>query len=494
MFGERIMSTPLCDPEADEFFEGIYEYGDLLNRNMDATFISTLRYLLYHRIDDKTGIDLRLSLYERNDNSIINIINNAAITSNVASPKSYSQHLKNDIVICNFYHFSGNKNFLKCYKNDGLFKTLDQQGFRELHDLALFVNKNAHIESLFYINENRSTTIILTEGITLKAWHLMQSLIPRLVPWYFEETPLTEDEKNFLYTLSTNPDADAYKKCLYDFASRLNLRDSRIKRLLKDFESKRKEKEIGELELQIISFRNEIDRILERYKHLIHDIEDAATRKDGLKFQLENSKDMDSELINYLTCNKHVNLHRVTDNTFEIGVTTTLENYDPDLYDRMSKNRNSAIFKCYPVSEITFSKEEIRKRFLDAIFGDDPILKIKIKAGFELNFAFKSVNAIEQPVEYEDGYLYNPHLKIHHCIGNNRPEINQCLINSDYVGAIEQCIASAKNMNFAEGSITVSPFFRWLFDKNCEKVILMPDGTSKTPKEAYEWLLTEEVN
>lgn len=476
MFGERIMSTPLCDLEANEFFDQIQSTGLTGFAWYDETFISTLRYLLYSRIKDNESVLLK---YSAGNVGLFCFPKNTYFNKNATN---------GNIVIIN-----AKVSLNEFMSSDNSYKCLVREEYREQRDLSLFIKNKCHVEPLIFINKRLKNTVIFINGLTLKVWHLLQSLIPRLVPWYFEETPLTEDEKKFLYTLSTNPDADAYKKCLYDFATKLNLRDSRIKRLLKDFESKRKEKEIGELELQIISFRNEIDRILEKYKHLIHDIEDAATRKDGLKFQLENSKDMNSELINYLTCNKHVNLHRVTDETFEIGVTTTLENYDPDLYDRMSKNRNSAIFKCYPVSEITFSEEETRKRFLDAIFGDDPVLKIKIKAGFELNFVVKSVDAIEQPVEYEDGYLYNPHLKIHHCIGNNRPEINQCLINSDYVGAIEQCIASAKNMNFAEGSITVSPFFRWLFDKNCEKVILMPDGTSKTPKEAYEWLLNEEV-
>lgn len=478
MFGERIMSTPLCDPEADEFFKQIQKSGLSGYAWYDETFISTLRYLLYSRIKEEENIY---------------IIHSSGV--NVKLPRdSHSGEdtttAQSKIVIRNM---SDSHSLNEFKNNDKCYKYLLREGYREQKDLSLFVKNKCHVDSLIFINKNFKSTVIFVNGITLKAWHLMQSLIPRLVPWFFEETPLTEDEKQFLYTLSTNPDADAYKNYLCNFASKLNLRDSRIKRLLKDFESKRKEKEIGELELKIISFQNEIDRILERYKHLIHDIEDAATRKDGLKFQLENSKDIDSELINYLTCNKHVNLHRVTDMTVEIGVTTTLENYDPDLYDRMSKNRNSAIFKCYPVTELTFSEEETRKRFLDAIFGDDPVLKIKIKAGFELDFVGKSVYPIESPVEYENDYLYNPHLRIHHCIGNNRPEINQCLINSDYVGAIEQCIASAKNMNFAEGSMTVSPFFRWLFNKNCEKVILMPDGTSKTPKEAYEWLMTEEV-
>jgi hypothetical protein len=160
----------------------------------------------------------------------------------------------------------------------------------------------------------------------------------------------------------------------------------------------------------------------------------------------------------------------------------------------MTNNENSHLFCGYTATEDAFSDRLARKKFLDAVFGEDAVLKIKVRSFFRLDLRgeVSTIKAYNYPPEYA-GYLTNPHFYFFACIGNNEPVINERLLKGDYIGAIEQCVSSGKNLNLAEGAQTVAPFLAQVFAAGCGAIILTPDGVSCTPKEAYEWLTAQEA-
>ena len=80
----------------------------------------------------------------------------------------------------------------------------------------------------------------------------------------------------------------------------------------------------------------------------------------------------------------------------------------------------------------------------------------------------------------------NPHIDVYGCMGNYLGTINNLLVERNYVAAIEQCIASAKSLNFGDG-VVIGRFAEDI-RRTGRSCIELPDGTMKTPKDAVRWL------
>ena len=358
-------------------------------------------------------------------------------------------------------------------------------GYEDLKDLGVFISKQG-VPVKFFINRTSKRVHIITATMNIRLWHLIQSLVSRFLPWYFESNPLDEKEKALVRSL-TEKTSDNYEALIEEFASKYDFRTQKIKSFMKDFSKKLYETRLFEVKGVINNKEYEIAQNLARYSQLLKEIEDARIRLCGLETLMDKDTG-DNELVDYLISNKHINPISMTDGRLEIIADTVINNYDPDLYERMAKNNDSYLFRGYSPTAPQFADKNIRKEFLDAIFSDE-ILRIKVCAYYKLYISgdVSTTQRYPYPAEYKD-FLMNPHFEFHACIGNNRTPIINSLKKGDYIGAISQCQSSAGNLNLAEGSQTVAPFLGNLFAKDCKKVILLPDGTSVTPTEAYEWL------
>ncbi len=83
----------------------------------------------------------------------------------------------------------------------------------------------------------------------------------------------------------------------------------------------------------------------------------------------------------------------------------------------------------------------------------------------------------------------NTHIDRYACLGNYNTEINRMLQNGNYIGAIEQCVASCKSLNWAD--ITVMRTFMetmWGNSVYSNRCIELPDGRVVNPADAIHWL------
>ena len=80
-------------------------------------------------------------------------------------------------------------------------------------------------------------------------------------------------------------------------------------------------------------------------------------------------------------------------------------------------------------------------------------------------------------------------------MGNYSATINQLLKDNDYIGAIEQCIASCKSLNFGDSTV-MEEFMLRLYGISDQHVnircIELPNGEVVTPKNAVKWLREQE--
>jgi hypothetical protein len=83
-------------------------------------------------------------------------------------------------------------------------------------------------------------------------------------------------------------------------------------------------------------------------------------------------------------------------------------------------------------------------------------------------------------------YFPNPHIQSFGCIGSYAGKFQEYIQKRDYVGAIDQAIVSARNLNFYDSTV-ISSFGRD-FSRTSIKCLERTDGKLLTPKEAIKEL------
>ena len=489
MFTKELFNLTLTSNIAAEVFPNICgsAYGS------DNSFLATLRAILAPRMtnDDKLWLDVRtkngrsILINDRNDSEIVAEL--------VCEHMTGGKFEDNTIFVCGL---NGTENW-----NTSVIKSVDNsfakdfKNFQELKDIRVFVDRQINANIRFYINSEDRSVVIFAADLNIKIWHFIQSFIPRYFPWYFEpkEKHLADYEKTLLKSLILKT-AKSYEQTIESFTLKYDFRSKKIKGLVGGLEKRSKKKQLDVVRRNIADQENKIERIMNDYTHLIQNMQDYKIRESGLMWQMEHSAD-DNELVDYLIHNKHINILSVSDDAIEIIIGTTIDNYDADLCERMVKNTDSFMYDGYTVTNEVFANVEARQKLIKALFGDDAILGAKVCAYYKLGLSGK-VSVTQKynypKPEYED-FLTNPHFYFFACIGTYRSCINDALRKGDYLGAIEQCVISAQTLNMTEGSQTVAPFMGQIFNSN-KAIIKMPDGTSLTPTEAYNWLVSQEQN
>ena len=230
--------------------------------------------------------------------------------------------------------------------------------------------------------------------------------------------------------------------------------------------------------------------LMEEYSNIIDRIDDMNLREAGLR-QLIDGADEESELVDYFQANKSLIPIGTEGTRFRFIVKSYLDSFDPEQYIAMAKRDRSHMFEGYTVRNETFRGRMPRKKLMDAIFSEEPLMRVKMCAFYVIDTrgSVDSRSGYTYPPECSDR-IPNPHLQYHDCLGNHARFIMERLKDGDTIGAIEQCVSSSKSVNLGEG-ITVTKFLSDLFNSNA-KVIELNDGTSVTPVEALRWLEKQE--
>lgn len=356
--------------------------------------------------------------------------------------------------------------------------------FHEAKDLAAFVMNRSRCNARFYINEHDRTTLILFDGLTVPTYHLIQSLTPRLFPWFFTELPLDEVEMSLLDSLTRTTAAD-YEYILVQLADRFDFREFVIKQIVGNFEKSGRIEEIENTKHEIENYRSSIRDLERRYQDYIQRIDNLNMTLNGQEMALQSASDC-SELVDYFVCNRNLDPTYVDGRRLSFTVKTFLEVFDPEQYRTYIGKTNSFLYTGYEYPN-QFESIAVRRKFMDAIFSDDPVLRVKVCANYRIDLRgiADAVQWYEYGAEFND-YVPNPHIQHYACLGNYRSYIQRMLQEGNVIGAIEQCIASAKSLNFAEAH-TVRYFLTDVFNSKTN-IIRLPDGSDVTPIEALEYI------
>lgn len=482
MFKTGITSTPLTTDAANSYFQNIVgqKYGG------DNSFLATLRALVAPRIKEGERIELIFGRSDYNSSTIRGVSANSVCT---AICGGYSPcDVTGQIVVHSFTSDResniANMEVLK----ENLSSIYD--GYHMLEKVTEFYRKSFRVDC--YINPELKNVMVFVDNLDNKKLHYLQVSILAFLPWYFNPAEgVSQVEMELIYSLrETSP--DKYEDCLAKIAEQYDFRTGRIRQLLEGFELRYERMEVDRTKEKIVSTDEEINRLNNAIGALLTKRNEICIRLMGLEQKIANGGE-DSEIMDYFICNNRLYLEHVTDTDMYFCVSDYLEYFDREMAERAIDNERSFV---YSGGHRGSGGEKMKKLLREIFVSDTPRLKIKFCAAyrFDLNGSVGTQGAHSFPHEFRD-CMPNPHIDRWNCMGNYTTTINQLLQNRDYIGAIEQCVASCKSLNW--GDSTVMETFMstmWGGSGYNNRCIELPDGSVVKPSDAIKWLEQQEAD
>lgn len=484
MFRDVIRRTPFTTSEASTFFENInaeaYQH--------DVTVGATFRALLEPRVPKDESVQIRFASgnYSRSRMERcepIEFIRDIVHAGNVGNGEVWFYSLNS--------YAEDNKAVLELLESHF---TEAYTEWQQLGNIREFYRKQFY--TICFVHPVKKSVIIFVDALDVKKLHLLLCSMPAFLPWYFNsDTGITEQELALLKSLREKTSAN-YLQILQEMSLKYDFRTLRIRNLLDGFETRYERNELDRVNTEISNTYQYMEDLNAQYSQYLRSIRDLQIKAMGLEAKINGAQESgESEIMEYFLCNKSVLLEDVSNDYMTFVTKTYLEFFDEDLAQRMIDNRNSVIYKPNGRACNNYIPADDMKKLMTAIFIDQT-LKIKFCAAYTFgltgNVCAKS--NYSYPIELNDR-MPNTHIDCYSCLGSYEVHINKALRENNYIGAIEQCIASGKSLNFGDGTVMgrfIKRFYGLEGDYSTRKFIELPDGTSVTPKEAAAWIRSQE--
>lgn len=469
MFETRIQNTKLAGSLADCMFRRI----NGCDYDGDVSFISTLRALLMNRMPRESKIEFKTFAVDlTNDADQM-----AAYIETCAQPDTIA-------------YVSVSRNMLGDEEADKqAFFSFQPQQLHEFVDVKNFFAEKMACRA--FISEQTRSSVVIVLSSDIKKHHLVQCIIPKLLPWYFTQGRISVNERNLLFGLRDRFHSQ-YIRALENICDTDSFRQKSASSALLSYKRKSLEKQKTEAQNNIRNYNNAIDRLNENLLSEFRRLTNENHKLNGILLALESDTDDNDELTSFIANNRHVRFLDSQSDDMSIVITGYLDVYDPEAYRSMSRNPNCWYWTESAASSGVFMQRDARKLVMDAIFSDSPTFKIKTYGLYRLNLDRNSVEAsggqYDNIAGVSDRYP-NPHLNYAACLGSYRQHINKALQRGDLIGAISQCISSVHSVNVTE-SATFRHLCRDIFTNN-NPILEGPNGQNFTTLEAYQYLIDQ---
>lgn len=338
----------------------------------------------------------------------------------------------------------------------------------------------------FSCPEKKSAVIIGTPASGTYPWNVAAALSSKLMPWYFEDKPLTEDEKNLIFSIDKNAEAfiDA-AQVIYDKSEAKAVVESLR---LKEMFNSAKQGLIDRFNSTIDVYTRKMEDCEATFSECARQIRDASMQKDAL---VNSNEDCPAAICDLLLKNPHIKIIRWSDNNpiFEVGGYNLQVSY-PDALEANLDKPTYGVYKSSPIG-LPF---QAKKRLVEAVFLDHEI-SIPVCSTFIFSMTNNYIRTTgmespHEPVVFKNS-VYNPHHHYYNCLGNNSPKIAEYLAKGDYVNAIIQTQGCVPFWNVGDEAVTGRFTINEFWNKG-RKIFRLPDGTMANYEDAIKWLLTED--
>lgn len=483
MFRQAINQTALTSDAANSYFEHIR--GD--SYNGDVTFLSTLRALIAPRMADGE------SLYLRFDQSSC-----SESTVRETQPKRLITHLLRNVDInqrgiCYIHSVQSGRQEDNTACLD-VFKSNFARVYNGWHRLPRVSDLfRSQFYTLCFVNPELKSVAVFVDSLSQSKMHYLQCAILGFFPWYFSpEKGVTQEEMDLINTLRAKEPND-YSACIAKLAERYDFRTARIKQQLAGFETRYEQQECDRVRNDIRNTDNQIQSLNERISQQLHSRNELEIRLLGLEAKIAAGGES-SEIMDYFIHNKKLDLDYVDNRTLAFIVKDYISYFDENMAKRTIDNPDSFVYAPDGRTCNNYISSEKVKELMYAIFVDQTV-KIKVCAAYEFSLTgnVRGISGYHFGAEYA-GYMPNPHIQNHSCMGNYDRPINESLQRHDYISALEQTIASAKSLNFGD-SVVMRGFMRAFYGlgdndtaRARRKWFELPDGTCVTSAQAADWV------
>ena len=480
MFPDIVTTTELTTDLAAQVFPNINEEANPLG---DVSLLSVLRVFLPSRLPEGVGVLIR-------HGTIVRPSSNYEALAEGAGGNDATNVLR-------IVNLIGGKEETHGFLN-GLTKeeVLKEHFPGYVEDVALsnFAAQNK-IGAKFLLNSEKKTTLVIISNMGARLFHFICCVCPRFFPWYFNDAPehkLTDEEKA-VCNLMLKTNSDDFTNWINNYAKRFDFRSVRIRNILKGFETKADRAMMERLKTEKNEYMEKISRHTNAIADCYQSINVADLQINSLLEKISSGESSDGEFMQYVLRNEHVDIVACNDMTLRLVISTTLSNFDPDIFNRYFGTRSSVLFENPDTGrDYDGMSHENWKLFLKAAFEDE-VIRIRSVAAYEVNFERGTVRGL-QGYSFGDKYktyLPNFHIQNYSCLGGNEAMIAACASKRDFVGVLEGCCASAANINFADQTV-FRRFAKALCAENCARVVELPNGGLATPREAVAWLKEQE--
>lgn len=460
MFRKAIYSTPFSTTIADNIMSAIQ--GSPYNE--DTTFISTLRALVFPRLkpDDTLLLQFRSVTVSKSQGTVIG---------------RYTPIPNNDDSPClQIINLASVRGWFECLSEDF---PKENEGWKELEKVPLFFEKEFKAKA--FINPELKHSMVFVENLSNAKMHYLQCGIVAFLPWYFPpEAGVSEDEMNLIRSLRERNSA-RYEECIKKLAEQYDFRSEMIKHSLSGFETLFERQKTEEIRASISSCYGYIDEYNEKIAVYMRAIRENEFMLAGIMQRIAEGS-TESELMNYFLSNKNLILNSVEGTRITFTAKSFATYWDEDCAKKDIEG-NSFLY-----DDIDTNMKKNIRRLMKAIFIDQTI-RMKLCAKYYIDAGQRRGDGIKNVGNYElecNDCLPNPHIEKYRCMGTYISEVNECIKASNYLGAVEQCIASCGTLNFADPTV-MGDFMRTLSSSN-DKFIELPDGSMVSPREACEYL------
>jgi hypothetical protein len=469
LFSKYIYSTALASEEADRLFSNITESG-----TPDQSFMATLRALLRNRIPQGETVHFSCSEMKIPADDIIAAPVPQRMNRFVSIAAMCQTSTSHTISIVYAAQHDAGAEMLEVVKaNAGCGKSYMSNYIRR-DDLQVFYARK--VNALFYTDDTQRNSIIFVDKMELKHFHALQMMIPKYLPLLFANNPLTEKETALLKSTGTAK-ASEYESLIEWFAGELDIRAEIIRTKLAGFETVFERMRADEIRAEIIWHQEDYDNQLSKLRDTSHKIQECKYSLAGLVSVIDGQSG-DSELMEYFMCNKNLSIMQVIGSEIQFIAHGYTDIYDIDAFEQYVGNHDGYM---YSNLHNSISKPQMEKLYR-TIFGECSY-KLRICAAYtaDIRSGLTAISNYSFPAESMT-YFPNPHIQSHGCIGQYAGRFLEYMQKRDYVGAIDQAVVSARNLNFYD--LTVISTFAKDFSATKIKCVENPEGTLLTPKEA----------
>ena len=332
-------------------------------------------------------------------------------------------------------------------------------------ELALIYEKR-HIVNVYKIEKS---ILIVTNRYSWNFLRKTISLLPIMHDITIEEEDVKEIFKNYGAL-----DYEGWVNAFNNWFAKHDLKTERIKNELYTLFKNKSDKQLNKLEKEL----NSTLRIVEDYeasiKKYYKQVEEYKTLIRNFKLSPSDEENI-KDVLNYLMNNKKLNISdvKVSDNVIKFEVIESAKYYDNQFLIKYLEKDT--------VINSAFAKRLLKEIYIDGIY--DLLFYTK----FYINIIEGTVSYCTPSNESFKAFPH-PHIMNYNCWGDNRTYITKAIVQNDYMGALEQCLAACYNLNFSD-SIVIERFGRDINNLNTFgkiKCIKDANGNMFTPLEMYK--------